>query len=92
MSWDGLEMRRALDVEVVRSNQLLCHHEDFAHWAAGRSGRLRMEDFYREQRRRLGYLMDGDGPRAAPGTSTPRTASRPRATAAPGRPPTAGGR
>ncbi len=45
----------------VRSNQFLCHHEDFAEWAADR-GRLRMEDFYRWTRRRLGYLMDGDEP------------------------------
>ena len=50
-----------LDVEVVRSNQFLCHYEDFASWAAGRK-RLVMEDFYRWQRRRLGYLMDGDEP------------------------------
>jgi deoxyribodipyrimidine photolyase-related protein len=62
MSWDGREMLRALGVEVVRSGQFLCHHEDFAAWADGRGGRLRMEDFYRWQRRRLGYLMDGDGP------------------------------
>ena len=62
MSWDGLRMLERLGVRTVRSNQFLCHHEDFAAWAAGRGGRLRMEDFYREQRRRLGYLMDGDAP------------------------------
>ena len=52
---------RRLGAEAVRSDQFLCHRDDFAAWAAGRS-RLRLEDFYRWQRRRLGYLMDGDEP------------------------------
>ena len=34
---------------------------DFALWADGRK-RFRLEDFYREQRRRFGVLMDGDEP------------------------------
>ena len=50
-----------LDIEQVRSNQFLCHHDDFAEWAEGRSN-LKMEDFYRWTRARLGYLMDGDEP------------------------------
>lgn len=61
MSWDGLALLRRLNVEVVRSNQFLCHYEDFAAWARGRR-LLRMEDFYRWQRRRLGWLMEGDEP------------------------------
>jgi deoxyribodipyrimidine photolyase-related protein len=60
-SWDGRELLRALDVDLVRSDQFLCHYDDFAEWARDR-GRLTMEDFYRWQRRRLGYLMDGDQP------------------------------
>ena len=60
-SWDGLALLRSLDVTVVRSNQFLCHYDDFATWAEGRK-QLKMEDFYRWQRRRLGYLMDGDEP------------------------------
>ncbi|MCB0962406.1 MAG: cryptochrome/photolyase family protein [Acidimicrobiales bacterium] len=60
-SWDGLELLRRLDVDVIRSDQFLCHHEDFADFARDRSS-LKMEDFYRWQRRRLGYLMDGDEP------------------------------
>jgi deoxyribodipyrimidine photolyase-related protein len=48
-------------VTQVESNQFLCHHEEFASWA-GDKKRLLMEDFYRWQRRRLGYLMDGDEP------------------------------
>lgn len=51
-----------LGVDQVRSDQFLCHPDDFAGWAASRSGRLRMEDFYRWHRSRLGYLMDGDEP------------------------------
>ena len=50
-----------LEVEAVRSNQFLCHRDEFSAWAEGRR-RLTMEDFYRWQRRRLGYLMDGDEP------------------------------
>ncbi len=53
-------MLRDLDVTVVRSNQFLCHYEDFAEWADGRKS-FKMEDFYRWQRTRLGYLMDPDG-------------------------------
>jgi deoxyribodipyrimidine photolyase-related protein len=60
-SWDGLAMLRRHEVDVVRSNQFLCHYDEFARWAGGRS-QLRMEDFYRWQRVRLGYLMDGDEP------------------------------
>jgi len=56
-SWDGLALLRSLDVTLVRSNQFLCHYEDFAGWADGRTN-LKMEDFYRWQRRRLGYLME----------------------------------
>ncbi|MEZ5410206.1 MAG: cryptochrome/photolyase family protein [Acidimicrobiales bacterium] len=52
---------RALGIEQVRSDQFLCHHDDFARWAGSRKS-LRMEDFYRWTRTRLGYLMDGDGP------------------------------
>lgn len=61
MSWAAQARLRALGVELLRSDRFLCHHEDFARWADGRA-RLRMEDFYRWQRRRLGYLMDGDAP------------------------------
>jgi deoxyribodipyrimidine photolyase-like uncharacterized protein len=52
---------RRLDVEIVPSNQFLLHRHDFARWADGRT-RVRLENFYRHQRRQLGYLMDGDEP------------------------------
>jgi deoxyribodipyrimidine photolyase-related protein len=60
-SWDGRELLRGLDVELVRTDQFLCHPDEFAAWAGTRRS-LKMEDFYRWQRRRLGYLMDGDEP------------------------------
>jgi deoxyribodipyrimidine photolyase-related protein len=60
-SRDGWAMLERCGVELVRTNQFLCHPDEFAVWAAGRTS-LRMEDFYRWHRRRLGYLMDGDQP------------------------------
>ena len=60
-SWDGLELLQRLDVTLVRTDQFLCHPDEFAEWAGSRKT-VRMEDFYRWQRRRLGYLMDGDEP------------------------------
>jgi deoxyribodipyrimidine photolyase-related protein len=52
---------RRLGVRLVRSDQFLCHRDEFSEWAGDRE-RLRMEDFYRWHRTRLGYLMDGDEP------------------------------
>jgi deoxyribodipyrimidine photolyase-related protein len=60
MSWRMERTLRRLDVALVRSNQFLCHRDDFAAWAAGRPT-LRMEDFHRWQRQRLGILLDADG-------------------------------
>jgi deoxyribodipyrimidine photolyase-related protein len=60
-SLDGALLMRRLGVRLVATNQFLCHPTDFAAWAEGRR-QLRMEDFYRWQRRRLGVLMDGDEP------------------------------
>jgi deoxyribodipyrimidine photolyase-related protein len=63
MSWDGRAMLERLGVELVRSDRFLCHHDDFSEWADGRR-QLKLEDFYRWQRRRLDVLMDvgADGP------------------------------
>jgi len=55
-------LQRRLGVRTLRSTQFLCHPDEFAEWAQGRPGRLRMEDFYRWQRTRLGVLVDGDQP------------------------------
>ena len=50
-----------LGVRTVPSGQFLTASGDFAAWAATRKS-LKMEDFYRRQRARLGYLMEGDAP------------------------------
>jgi len=50
-----------LDITLVKTNQFLCHRDEFAEWA-GDADHLRFENFYRWQRARLGYLMDGDEP------------------------------
>ena len=60
-SFDGVALLGRLGVDLVRSDQFLCHYEEFAMWASGRRS-LKMEDFYRWQRHRLGYLMDGTDP------------------------------
>lgn len=60
-SRSGRQLLEHLGVDLVRSNQFLCHPDEFASWAGGRH-HLKLEDFYRWQRRRLGYLMDGDQP------------------------------
>jgi deoxyribodipyrimidine photolyase-related protein len=60
LSYDGLEMLRRLDVEVVRNDHFVCHYEDFVAWAKDRK-RLKMEDFYRWQRQRTGVLLEPDG-------------------------------
>ena len=48
-------------VEILDGTLFLTDPARFAEWASGRKT-LRMEDFYREQRRRLDLLMDGDEP------------------------------
>jgi deoxyribodipyrimidine photolyase-related protein len=60
-SYDGQALLAGLGVDTTMSDHFLCHRDDFAAWAGGRR-QLRMEDFSRFQRRRLGYLMDGDEP------------------------------
>jgi deoxyribodipyrimidine photolyase-related protein len=59
-SWAATELLGTLGVGTQRSEQFLCHRDDFVAWAGERS--VKMEDFYRWQRRRTGYLMDGDEP------------------------------
>jgi deoxyribodipyrimidine photolyase-related protein len=57
----GRKMLMRHGVALVRSNQFLCHPDEFAAWAGNRKS-FKMEDFYRWQRRRLNYLMDGSEP------------------------------
>ena len=50
-----------LKVKVVRSNQFLCHPDEYQTFMGSRKT-IKMEDFYRWQRKRLDVLMDGDEP------------------------------
>ena len=55
----------AVDLDILADTRFLASHEDFVEWATDDDGRqpksLRMEYFYREMRRRTGYLMkDGE--------------------------------
>lgn len=51
----------SLGLTATRSDQFLCHPDEFAGFVKTRKS-VKMEDFYRWQRQRLGYLMDGDAP------------------------------
>lgn len=51
----------ALPVHQMPDTRFLASHADFDAWADGRK-QLRMEYFYREMRRKTGYLMEGDKP------------------------------
>ncbi|MDZ7600738.1 MAG: cryptochrome/photolyase family protein [Hoeflea sp.] len=55
----------SVDLEIRSDTRFLASHEDFVSWAVNAKGQqpksLRMEYFYREMRRRTGYLMvDGE--------------------------------
>ena len=50
-----------LGVTTVRSNQFLCHPDEYAQFVGDKKS-IKMEDFYRWQRKRYSYLMEGDGP------------------------------
>jgi (6-4)DNA photolyase len=52
---------RGLVVEILPTPTFALPRNDFRQWAGNRT-RFRMEDFYREQRRRFGVLMDGTEP------------------------------
>lgn len=50
---------------ILPDDHFLTSPEEFAAWAKNRVS-LTMEYFYREQRRKTGYLMEGSGPKATP--------------------------
>jgi deoxyribodipyrimidine photolyase-related protein len=56
----GWERRLGLPVEIRADGRFFASLQDFADWAEGRKS-LRMEFFYREMRRRTGFLMDAGG-------------------------------
>lgn len=55
------ERRYGIPVRILNDERFLCSRQDFAGWAEGRK-QLRMENFYRDMRRRTGLLMEGDDP------------------------------
>ena len=65
--WRVLDMMRhwagatGLPVEIRHDDRFLCSIGEFAAWAGERNS-LRMEFFYREMRRKTGYLMHGAQP------------------------------
>ena len=58
---EGLSGRTSAAVEIREDDRFLCSREAFAAWGAGRR-ELTMEFFYRDMRRRTGWLMDGKEP------------------------------
>ena len=58
---EGWRDRLAVPVDIRDDNRFLCSRAEFAGYAAGRDS-YRMEDFYRQMRRKTGLLMDGEGP------------------------------
>ena len=50
----------AVPVEIREDDRFICARAEFATWAEGRKS-YRMEFFYREMRRKTGYLMRDDG-------------------------------
>ena len=54
------QTRLGLPVAIREDDRFLCSVEDFTAWAQGRK-QLRMEYFYRDMRKRTGYLIDADG-------------------------------
>lgn len=57
--------RAGVGAEIVEDEHFFTTPDEFAAWAQGRRG-LTMEFFYREQRRKTGYLMQGRGAAAKP--------------------------
>jgi deoxyribodipyrimidine photolyase-related protein len=50
-----------LRVRILQDDRFIASHRDFDDWTKGRK-QLRMEYFYRDMRRKTGFLMDGDAP------------------------------
>ncbi|MBM9538432.1 cryptochrome/photolyase family protein [Desulfobulbus alkaliphilus] len=59
--WEVREAQRGWRAEVLPDDRFIASHDEFHSWAEGR-GTLRMEYFYRQMRRKTGWLMDGDRP------------------------------
>ena len=60
-SYAARELVKSLGIQTVPSSQFLCHPDEYSQFM-GERRTIKMEDFYRWQRRRLNVLMDGDQP------------------------------
>ena len=60
-SYGARQLATGLGVRTVPSNQFLCHPNEYQTFLGSRKT-IKMEDFYRWQRKRLNVLMDGDEP------------------------------
>ena len=60
-SFGARQLAAGLGVRTVPSNQFLCHPDEYQTFLGSRKT-IKMEDFYRWQRKRLNVLMDGDEP------------------------------
>jgi deoxyribodipyrimidine photolyase-related protein len=60
-AFEALTDRLDVPLDILEDDRFICGHAEFERWADGRK-ELRMENFYREMRRRTGLLMDGDAP------------------------------
>ena len=57
----GWEKELGIPVEIRNDDRFLCSRAEFADWIKDRKS-LRMEFFYRDMRRKTGWLMDGKKP------------------------------
>ncbi|WP_081135346.1 cryptochrome/photolyase family protein [Halomonas sp. BC2] len=61
--WNAMQQRQAASLpwKILEDDRFFTTPDDFAQWAKGRK-QIRLEYFYREQRKRTGLLMEGDAP------------------------------
>ncbi|MFM7124926.1 MAG: cryptochrome/photolyase family protein, partial [Actinomycetes bacterium] len=60
-SYGARQLAARLGIHTVPSTQFLCHPDEYQSFLGSRKS-IKMEDFYRWQRKRLNVLMDGDEP------------------------------
>ncbi|TVP47195.1 MAG: cryptochrome/photolyase family protein [Halomonas sp.] len=61
--WNSMQARQnpMITWQILEDDRFFTTPDDFSQWASGRK-QLRLEYFYREQRKRTGLLMEGDSP------------------------------
>lgn len=60
-SMEQWESTLGIPVSILPDDRFVCSRPEFKDWAEGRK-ELRMENFYRDMRRKTGLLMDGEKP------------------------------